>query len=611
VGAEAVKLLRANGKHVISVAHADVHEPLDADDTWTIDAANPDHYRYLMRALGEYEIGKVVHLWSLDAQFDETGSAADLEAVQETGVLSVMALMQGLSAELSQVPKVWLVTRGAQPVGEAPRVEQAPMWGLGRVIGHQEFATLWGGLCDLDPHGSAAGQAALLVEEIAAGDAEDQVAFRAGNRYVARLAESTGLTPPFPARMRDAGSYLVTGGLGSLGLLVARFLVERGARDVVLMGRTPVPDRRTWDDLPIRHPQRAVVHELRELEALGARIHLAAADVADPDQLRQWLAFHREQGLPEIAGVIHVAGVVDDELLVRMDREMFTKVLRPKLVGGWLLHQLFRESDLDFFVLFSSTGSVIASPGQGNYAAGNAFLDALAEYRRGHGLPGLSIGWGPWSIGMVEQLDLEQMYARRGIELITPEAGMQILGRVLQQRLAHLVAISVDWTTARETSLTGQLPPMFTQLEVRGGVEQVNDGSADAVLVNLRQAGESERADVLRDYLRDVTARVLGLEAEQVSTEENLNSLGLDSMMAIEMKHRVEAVLQIEVSVLDLLQGATISGLAGGLVARLQLGAADTAPDREEAPEQLDELERLLAEVAPDELETLLRELEA
>ncbi|KJK43524.1 hypothetical protein UK23_32885 [Lentzea aerocolonigenes] len=611
VAAEATTRLRANGTQVISVAHADVHEPVEADDTWTIDATKADHYRYLMRALGEQEISKIIHLWSLDAEFDETRSTHDLEAQQETGVLSVMRLMQALSAELSQVPKVWLVTRGAQPVGDdpgLPRVEQAPMWGLGRVIGHQEFATLWGGLCDLDPGETAAEQAALLVDEITASDAEDQVAFRAGSRYVARLAESTGLTPLFPARMRDAGSYLVTGGLGSLGLLVARFLVERGARDVVLMGRTPVPDRRTWDDLPVRHPHRALVHELRELEALGARIHLAAADVADPAQLREWLAFHREQGLPEIAGVIHVAGVVDDELLVRMDRDMFTKVLRPKLVGGWLLHQLFRESDLDFFVLFSSTGSVIASPGQGNYASGNAFLDALASYRRGLGLPGLSIGWGPWSVGMVQQLELEQIYARRGIELITPEVGMQILGRVLQQRLPHLVAITVDWATARETSLTGQLPPMFSELEVRGGGEPLDEGDADALLVNLRRAGESERPGVLRDYLRDVTARVLGLESEQVSTEENLNSLGLDSMMAIEMKHRVEAVLRIEVSVLDLLQGATITGLAEGLVTRLQLGTSDSPA---EPADEVDELELLLSTVAPDELEALLRELEA
>lgn len=623
VGAQAAAILRALGRRVCCVTHAEVSEPLESRDEYTIDSTNPAHYLQLMRALREYEIGKVVHLWSLDIDFDETETAEDLQASQETGVYSVMRLMQAMSAELSQVPKVWLVTRGAQAVGtehDRPNIAQAPLWGLGRVIGHQEFATLWGGLCDLDPLHSDAEQARLLIGLITRRDVEDQVALRGSGCYVARLTESADLTPPFPARMRDAGSYLVTGGLGSLGLLVARFLIERGARNVVLMGRTPVPARQSWNELTDDHPQRSLVAELRKLESLGARIHLAAVDVTDADQLQQWLTAHSREGLPPIAGVIHTAGVVADELLVRMDQETFTKVLRPKLMGGWALHRLFRHTALDFFVLFSSTGSVIASPGQGNYAAGNAFLDALAFYRRGLGLPALSIGWGPWSVGMVEQLDLEQMYARRGIELITPEAGMQILGRLLHQRPAHVVAITVDWATARETSLAGQMPPMFSQLAVRGAGDELEVGGAgtQSLLAALRQAGEDERAVVLGEYLGEVVARVLGLEAEQVSTEETLSSLGLDSMMAIEMKHRIEVVLQIDVSVLDLLQGATISMLAEALVTRLDLGgskpdvgAEDSAPtETSDSGDQLDELEQLLAEASPDELEVLLRELE-
>lgn len=624
VGAATATILRTRGRRVICVTHAAVGELLDSgDDNYTIDATDRTHYLQLVQTIRDHEISKIVHLWSLDATFDHVPTTNNLEALQETGTLSVMRLMQALSAELPQVPKIWLVTRGAQPVGDDPNqlnVFQSPIWGLGRVIGHQEFTTLWGGLCDLDPKANEDEQASLLVDEIEAGELEDQVAFRAGSRYVLRLVESNGLTPPFPARMRGVGSYLVTGGLGSLGLLVARFLAERGARDIVLMGRTPVPARKSWDELPGDHPQAALVEKLRELEKLGARVHLAAVDVTDPDQLQQWLATHRDQGLPAFAGVIHTAGVVADELLLRMDQTEFTKVLRPKLIGGWLLHRLFGETDLDFFVLFSSTGSVIASPGQGNYAAGNAFLDALAHYRRGFGLPALSIGWGPWSVGMVEQLDLEQMYARRGIELITPEAGMQILGRVLQQRSAHLVAITVDWATARDTSLTGHLPPMFKELEVASRGDQSEDGGSDAqaLLAALRQAGEADRFELLGSHLRDVAARVLGLEAEQVSAAETLNSLGLDSMMAIEMKHRIEAVLPIDVPVLDLLQGVTITALAEGLVARLDelgstavpvLGESESADPA--AAGQLDELELLLAEAPPDEVDAILRELEA
>lgn len=639
VGDEAATVLRAAGHRVLRVMHAEVSElVVCGEGTYLIDATDPAHYVQLVRALRDREIGVVAHLWSLDIEvsdndFDDIGSAQDLQDSQQIGVLSVMRLMQALSAEQTWAPKVWLVTSGGQSVGaqdDRCNVGQAPLWGLGRVIGHQEFAALWGGLCDLDPSGSAAEQGRLLVGEIAGGlgnvggseiaesAAEDQVALRGSERYVARLVESDGLTPPFPARMRDSGSYLVTGGLGALGLLVARFLVERGARDVILMGRTAVPPRSSWDELPPDDSRRNLVGTVRELESLGARIHFATVDVTSGDDLRQWSDAHREQGLPPIAGVVHAAGVVDDELLVRMNEATFAKVLRPKLIGGWLLHRLFRDTPLDFFVLFSSAGSVIAAPGQGNYAAGNAFLDALAHYRRGLGLPALSIGWGPWSVGMVEQLDLEQMFARRGIELITPEAGMQILDRVLHQRPAHLVAITADWAKARETSLVGQLPPMFSRLDVQAAESDEEVGTdAHALLGALRRAPGSERVAMLGEHLREIAARVLGTAAEQVGTDETLSSLGLDSMMAIEMKRRIEAVLLIDVSVLDLLQGATVSGLAEGFVARLEFAGAagEEAPAAgvgEPVPvgDPLDDLEQLLANADPDELEALLSELE-
>lgn len=623
VGAEVATALRARGRRIFCIARAEVAEPEAAGDDFRIALDDPAHYEHVVRALRDHPIDRVLHLWSLDIEFDDSDTAARLLASQRAGVYSVVRMMQAISAELSQVPKIWLVTRGAHVVdGEDLRanIAQTPLWGLGRVIGHQEFATLWGGLCDLDPAHSTAEQARRLIDLVSGDDAEDQIALRGRRNYGARLTECANLTPPFPARMREAGSYLVTGGLGSLGLLVARFLVEHGARDVVLMGRTAVPARQDWPELPGEHPHKDVVEQVRRLEAAGARIHFASADVADAEQLRDWHRAHTAAGLPPIAGVIHTAGVVADELLVRMDPDTFTRVLRPKLAGGWLLHQLFRETALDFFVLFSSTGSVIASPGQGNYAAGNAFLDALASYRRGLGAPALSIGWGPWSVGMVEQLDLEQMYARRGIELITPDSGLRILGRLLHQRPAHVVAITVDWATARETSLAGQMPPMFSQLAVRGEDERVDGGGTDAgsLLAALGSATGDARIEVLCCYLREVTARVLGMDTEQVSTEETLNGLGLDSMMAIEMKHRIETVLRIDIPVLDLLQGATVSVLAAALAKRLDLSesTAQTNPGDAEAQvpdgdsSQLDELEQLLSQVAPDELEAMLRGLD-
>ncbi|HEY7416875.1 MAG TPA: beta-ketoacyl reductase, partial [Ktedonobacteraceae bacterium] len=488
---------------------------------------------------------------------------------------------------------------------------QAPLWGLGRVIGHQEFTNLWGGLVDLD-YAAAFTQASLLFEEIWHATDEDQIAFRDGQRYVARLVQSKHLTPPLPPTFHADGSYLITGGLGTLGLLTARWMVRQGARRLILMGRTPVPPRSTWHQLEVDHPQKKLVQALLELEVLGATVHLAAVDVADEEQLSTFLTAYQHEGWPAIKGVIHTAGVVQDELLLRMTTETFQRVLRPKLRGGWLLHHLLQDYPLDFFVLFSSTGSVIASLGQGNYAAANAFLDALVCYRRSQGLPALSIGWGPWSVGMVEQLKLEQFYTRRGIELITPEMGAQILSRVIEQRPAQLTVISANWALARETAPQGMLPAMFQLLG-----EQIEEAATDTatgddeLLYQLSTAQVSERLPLLETHLQEMIARALALEASQFSTQEALTSLGMDSMMAIEVKNRIGGSLKVDVSVLELLQGITVEQLAGRVLSALQFEEeAPAATEVAEATVPLDEIEQLVAQVDSEELERLLAELE-
>ncbi|TDD58603.1 type I polyketide synthase [Kribbella antibiotica] len=612
---DAVRRLRAAGRQVISVEHNAVPKLTETETGgYVLNPADADQYKQLFHKLGqEVSVGKVLHLWSLDAPFGADISVDALEDSQLLGSVSVLNLMHALAAELNhQLAQVWLVTRQAQAIDGGPvAVAQAPMWGIGRLVGHQEFPSLWGGLVDLGP-GDDAEQ---LIAEIDAAAGEDQVAYRNGQRFVARLAPSTHLTPPFPVRLRPNGSYVITGGLGTLGLLVARFLVDRGARHVVLMARTAVPTRDTWRELPADHPQRGLIDQLLKLETSGATVSCVAVDSADEDQLHSWYDDHQRNHLPPISGLIHTAGVVEDELMVRMTRESFDRVLRPKLRAGWLLHRLFADVPLDFFVLFGSTGSVIASAGQANYAAANAFLDGLAAHRRRQGLPALTIGWGPWSIGMVEKLQLEQMYARRGIELITPEAGTQILARVLSQRPAHLVAITVDWPAARAASIGAQLPPMFAELGVSSGDEQSSESAvdADSILDGIRQASEEERETLLRGLLRDIAATVLNLDAADLGDEENLSNLGIDSMMAVEVKARIDIMLRVDIPVLDLLQGVSVVELAARILPRLDLEATpadqpETAPAAAEPSD--DELDQLLASASPDELEALLAELE-
>ena len=388
------------------------------------------------------------------------------------------------------------------------------------------------------------------------------------------------------------------------------------------MSRTQVPPRSTWHQLETDHPQRGLIQAIQELETLGATIHLAAVDVADQEQLSTFLTEYEHEGWPTIRGVIHVAGVVQDELLVRMQTETFQRVLRPKINGGWLLHHLLKDYPLDFFILFSSVGSVIASLGQGNYAAANAFLDALASHRRALGLPALSIGWGPWSVGMVEQLNLEQFYTQRGIELITPEVGMQILARVIGQRPAQLTAISANWALTRETALQGILPPMFTLLGEQAGVAATSETNGDdELLQQLSTVEPAERSPLLASHLQEMIARILHFDASQLSGHEVLTSLGMDSMMAIEVKNHIAGRLKVDISVLELLQGITVVQLATRILSSfepdrrdsaLHLSAASTneVSSPSQAIASMEELQQLVEHTDSAELERLLAELE-
>lgn len=623
VGEQLAQRLAADGGTAVIVRHGDVPAPVQSEVGYEIDLENPDHHRQVLGLLSDAgAVTRVVHTCALDGEFTGTEPVAVLERDQRRHTQSVVHLVQAIAeAEWSAWPRLWLVTRHAQHVGDAsgPTAPgQAPLWGLGRVLGHQELTGMWGGLVDLDT-GPVDEQAGLLYDQIRDLDGEDQVAFRDGRRHVLRLAAVRDLPPPLPASVRRDGCYVVTGGLGALGMLVARFLVDAGATRLVLMSRTRLPERTTWHQLEVDHPQRAVVDRLRELERLGASVEVTAVDVADEQQMRDWISAYRFEARLPIRGVVHVAGLVQDELLLRMTDEAFSRVLRPKVQGGWLLHEVTREEPLDFFVLYSSTGSTIASPGQVNYAAANAFLDALAHHRREQGLPAVSIGWGPWSVGMVEDLKLEQFYASRGIELITPEAGDRIMARALGRTPAHLIAISVDWATARQTAPRAALPAMFAGLGTAGdGDGDALDPEAISLLTTLAEVSPAERAGLLAAHLRTLTTRVLQMDPSRLGDDDPLTTLGLDSMMAVELKQRIEGAVGVDISVLELLQGATVGELATRIAGSLTLtgipsadaGRADAEPSPEADAATLEEIDRLLADVNDADIEELLGELE-
>jgi hybrid polyketide synthase/nonribosomal peptide synthetase FtdB len=522
------------------------------------------------------------------------------EAVSQA-LTPVLHLVQTLDANGLAWP-LTVVTMGAQPVDghvTAAGLVQAPLWGMTRVL-HQESLDLHARLLDLDPARPAGDLAGVVAELLRAAPDEDQVAWRGGERRVGRLQPSRRDTGSVPYPLRTDASYLVTGGLGSLGLLTAAWLAEHGARRVILLARKPLPPRGTWPTLPQDDPSRGVVEAIARIEEFGAAVETASVDVADPAALGAYLAQRAAAGLPPVRGVIHSAGLVQDQVMVRMTEESLAAVLRAKVAGGWSLHQAFAGQPLDFFVLYSSVSSVLVTAGQANYAAGNAFLDGLAHYRRDHGLPALSINWGPWNSGMIAQLELQPFYERRGIDLIPEETGIELFEDLLGSSETEQVVVSAHWPT-----LVASYPivPRLIEHLAHDNEHEADAGADDtsSVADRLAAASAEDRPGVIEDCCAEVIGGVLRIRPDVLARDIPLNQLGLDSMIAVELRIRLEKAFGTAPKVVNLLQGITVRGVAEYLDEKLT---------PQPTGEENHDLAALLGDLTPEAAEALLAQVQ-
>ena len=483
------------------------------------------------------------------ADLGELGIAILVEPHAEDPAWDAVATLQQLqrawpSQQRSWTPRLWWITSRAHAApGDVPPLAApalAALWGAARVIA-AEHPTWWGGLADLGAP-STLTEATALAAHLISGGAEDQVAIRGASRYALRLIEAAKLPTDSPAvKPRPDAAYLITGGLGGIALQIAEALVAAGARRILLLGRSALPPRSTWAAEPATSQPGRRIAAIRALEHAGAAVHLLHVDVADRGALAAALASYSAEGFPEIRGVVHCAAVVDNKLTPDMDRAVFERALGPKLGGALALDELLPE--LDWFVLFSSMSAFWGPPGMSNYSAANAGLDALAQARRARGQHALSVQWGHWanlglSEGAIARRNAEEL-ERVGVGAISIEQGRALFGWLLGRPEPVIAILPVDWQTFRRARKNRDWP-LFRL--VAGHDDDATSGAS--FRERLGAASPLARRSLIEGIVREALGAVLRLPAKQLDGRRAFGSSGLDSLMALELRNRLETAFE-------------------------------------------------------------------
>jgi acyl transferase domain-containing protein len=490
--------------------------------------------------------------------------------------------------------RAYLVTRGAQAVENEQAAGarwQAPLWGVGRVFA-LESPGRWGGLIDLPPAGDADSQAVILAAALDARDGEDQIAIRHGRRFAARIGHAEPPPAPKPV-VREGATYLVTGGFGGVGRLVGQWLAEQGARDVALMGRSAKAD----------HPA------VREIEALGAKVHVVAADVTDEASLASALAALSKQA-PPLAGVFHAAADFGVATIAQADRTGAAAVLAPKLDGLIALERATAAHDLDFMVLFSSTTSLLGASGFAAYAAANAFLDASAETAPARPRK-LSIRWGTWEAMRLASGDQQDAYRAAGLEPLPTAQALELMGRALVGGPVTPVFAKIDWAKLKPLHEAKGARPFLAAMEAEATELAPTDAGKAKLIDRLTEATPDQREEMLLAFVRTEAAAVLQTPPDAPPSDEaGLFELGMDSLMSVELKRRLERGFGAPLPSTLTFNYPNIRALAGFLQ---QLAAASEAtepePQAETRPAVAPFEEQDLDALSDDELQAQLMAL--
>ncbi|BBX45816.1 phthiocerol type I polyketide synthase PpsA [Mycobacterium cookii] len=460
--------------------------------------------------------------------------------------MELAELVRGLAERDDDNPvALWIITRGVREGSSDAAVTQSPLWGTAGVI-RAEQPQLWGGLVDL-PDGVDIGEQLPALSTILRTPAKTILALHNGEFVTQALAPVAGETQREPLRCRPDAAYLITGGLGALGLLMAGWLADHGARRVILAGRTPLPPRREWDADTNDADTKQKIAAIRALEMRGVAVEAVSLDIGSADAVQALLAKRDAEGAAPVRGIIHGAGITDAQLFTDVEESHLRRTIWPKIAGAQVLHRAFPPGSVDFFFLTAAAGAVFGVPGQGAYAAANAYLDGLARARHGQGCHTVSQDWVAWrglGFGADAQIALQEL-ERLGSRPVTAEEAFAAWDHLERYDVAQAVMAplpSSDESTDAEPSGTS---PAWSEM------------SADDVHRELQ------------DGLRAILARELQMPESELELDRPFAELGMNSVMAMSVRRDTEQFVGIELSATMLFNYPTIVALAGHLAKKV------------------------------------------
>ncbi len=507
----------------------------------------------------------VIHCCGIEPQgiqlpTEEIRTAQETERSVFRAYSTAVHLLRAVAGAGHPVAQFCLLTRGAQAVvqeKDTVDVRQAPLWGMRKCLA-QEHPELNVRIFDLDPFGDE-NQVQTVYDVLKRSGSESEIAIRNDTFYAPRLValpDESRPTESGPAFDADA-TYLLTGGLGGVGLETAQWLADNGAGCLVLTGRG--------------EPGPPALEKIDALQKSGVRVRVEKADVTDPEALAKVVLGIRES-LPPLKGAFHLAGIPGEGDLLRQSLEDAARIMAPKVQGAWNLHLATLESNLDCFVLFSSISSLWGGHGLGAYAGANAFLDALAHLRKSLGLPAIGINWGAFArVGMIAQDEKgASLREKSGLESFPPKEALNNFTRVMD--LPQACIVKMNWKRFfSHAHLKGD--PLFSSLAAgymeRGREIESPQEEAPGFLATLQDVSEDKRRELLGSYLGRKVAEALGMEMGEIAMDGDLLRMGMDSLIFLTLAQTVSKDLHIRVVPHKLFENPTVEALAREFAAEL------------------------------------------